>query len=89
MKMVTKNEARDAVIIWLFSEFLFHLFLLLVEELSLCFQFFLLIAILCFVFYSSAMTNNQTKCGIIYKKNLRMINYEWPNVKGGLSAWMT
>ena len=32
------------------------------------------------------MTNNQTKCGIIYKEiamgagdDERMINYEWPN----------
>ena len=25
--MATKNETRDAVIIWLFSEFLFHLFI--------------------------------------------------------------
>ena len=34
------------------------------------------------------MTNNKTKCGIIYKKiamwagdDERMINYEWPNMK--------
>ena len=33
------------------------------------------------------MTNNQTKCGIIYEKiamraegDERMINYEWPNI---------
>ena len=38
-----------------------------IKELSFCFQFFfLLIAIsICFL---SMMTNNQTKCGIIYKK---------------------
>ena len=32
------------------------------------------------------MTNNQTKCGIVYEKmamqadDERMINYEWPNL---------
>ena len=38
--MTTKNKTRNAVIIWLFSEFLFYLLFLHVEELSFCFQFF-------------------------------------------------
>ena len=36
-------------------------------------------------FFLSVMTNNQTKCGIIYEKiamltgnDERMINYDWP-----------
>ena len=50
---------------WLFDyvvNFYLIYFLLIVEELSFCFQFFLLIAILIFL---SVMTNNQTKCNII------------------------
>ena len=57
-------------------------FLLHVEELSFCLQFFLLMISL---FSLSVMTNGQPKCGIIYEKNTmrtgddeRMINYEWP-----------
>ena len=48
--MTTKNETGDAVTIWLFSDFLFHLFFFLyVEEFSfLSFYFFLFIAILIF-----------------------------------------
>ena len=68
--MATKNETRDAVIIWLFSEFLFHLFSfafwrMFLLKLVSAFHFFLLIAILIFL---SATTNSQTKCGIIYEK---------------------
>ena len=63
--------------------FYFIYFLLHVEELILCFQFFLLIAILIFL---SLMTNNQRKCSTIFEKiamwasdDEGMINYEWSN----------
>ena len=63
--------------------FYFIYFLLHVEELTLCFQFFLLIAILIFL---SLMTNNQRKCSTIFEKTAMwasddegMINYEWSN----------
>ena len=54
--MMTKNETWDAVMISLFSEFIFHLFSSHVEELSFSFQFFLLITIL--IFFLSMTTNN-------------------------------
>ena len=70
---------------WLFDylvNFYFLYVLLHVEELRFCFLIFLLIAILIF-FFSSMVTNNQTKCDIIYQKiamrtgdDERMINYE-------------
>ena len=83
--MTTKNKTWDAVIIGLFSEFYFICFLLHVEELSFCFQCF---SFNCNLDFLSVMTNNQTKCSIIYEKiamrvgdGERMINYEWPNIK--------
>ena len=68
------------------GDYLIIYFLLQIEELPFFFHFFfLLIAILIFL---SAMTNNQTKCGIIYEKIVvwaaydeQMINYEWPHGK--------
>ena len=73
---------------WLFDclvNFYFIYFLLYVEELHFCFQFFSFN----WFFFLSVMTNNQTKWGIIYEKismraddDERMINYELPqNIK--------
>ena len=73
------------MIIWLFSEFLFHLFSFV------CWRITFLLSIFFFqlIFFLSVMTNNQTKWGIIYEKismraddDERMINYELPqNIK--------
>ena len=63
--MTTKNETRDAVIVWLFSEFLFHLFSFGWWKI----KFLLSIFFNCNSdFFLSVMANNQTKCGIIYEK---------------------
>ena len=40
IKIKTENETRDALIIGLFSKFLFHLFSFACSRLSFCFQFF-------------------------------------------------
>ena len=65
--MTTKNETLDAKIIWMFSEFLFHLFSFACWRIkSLLSIFFFSLQ---FWFFLSVMTNNQTKCGIIYEKN--------------------
>ena len=77
---------RDVVSIWLFSKFLFHLFSFACWRIKVLLSFFfLLIAVL--IFLLSVMTNNQTKCGIIYEKNAMragddewMINYKSPYI---------
>ena len=60
--------------------FYFIYFLLLVEEISFCFQIFSFSCNFDFM-----MTNNQRKCVNIYEKIAmragdaeRMVNYEWP-----------
>ena len=60
--MATENETQDAVIIWLFSEFLIHLIFFA------CWRFKFLLSFFFFCIFLSVMTNNQTKCGIIYEK---------------------
>ena len=63
--MMTKNETLDAVIFWLFSEFLFHLFSFGCWRI----KFLLSISFNCNSdFLLSVMANNQTECGIIYEK---------------------
>ena len=76
--MTTKNETGDAVTIWLFSDFLFHLFFFLyVEEFSfLSFYFFLFIAILIF-FYQWWQTNKMPYLQKNRNDVEQMINYEW------------
>ena len=76
--MMVKNETQDVVIFDYLVNFYFIYFLLHVEELSFCFHFFLLIAILIFL---SLMIK---KCGILYEKTAVrvgddewMISYEW------------
>ena len=76
--MTTKSKTQDAAIIWVFSEFLFHLFSFACCRIKFL-RSILLIAILIFL---SAMTNNQTKYGIIYEKiamrvddDERIVNY--------------
>ena len=72
------------VIIWLFSEFSFHIFSFAYWRI----KFLLLIFFFKFQFwvFLLVMPNNQTKCGIIYEKIVmqagddeRMIHYKWPN----------
>ena len=82
IKITTNNETWDAVTIWLFNEFLFHLFSFACWRNKFLLSIFLLIAILIFL---TVMTSNQTKCDI-YEKTVmragddeRMIDYEWPN----------
>ena len=67
-------------------DFYFISFLLRVEELSFCFQFFPFNSN--FDFFLSVMPNNQMKCGIFYEKiamrsgdDERMTNYQWPKTK--------
>ena len=66
IKTTTKNEMRDAVLSDYLVNFYFIYFLLHVAELSFSFQF--LSFTFNFDFFLSIMTNNQTKCSVIYKK---------------------
>ena len=64
--MTAKNEARDVVIIWLFSEFLFHLFSFA------CWRMKILLSIFfnCnFDFFLSVMTNKQN--AVLFTKKSR------------------
>ena len=60
IKMMTKNEMRDVVIIWSFSEILFHLFSFACCRTKFLLSNFFLIPIW---FLLSVMTNNQNKGG--------------------------
>ena len=65
IKMTTKSEMGDAVIIWLLSKFLFHLFSFACWRIKFLFSIFFFQ--LQFLFFLPVMTNNQTKCGIYEK----------------------
>ena len=75
--MTNKTKTPDAVLFDYLVNFYFIYFLLHTEELTFCIQFSL--------FFLSVMTNNQTKCSIIYEKfAMRAGNYERIINYGGL-----
>ena len=78
--MMTKSKTKDAVIIWLFGKFLFHLLSFV------CWRIKFLLSILIF-FYQWWQIIKQNS-SIIYEKiamwmgdDKKIINYEWPYTK--------
>ena len=79
IKMTTKSKMQDAVIIWFFSEFLFHLFSFSGWRIKFLLQFFFN----CNFDFFSVDKIKRNAVNIIYQKIVmwvdeRMINYEWP-----------